>query len=882
MKLANYLENIIGTSHYPVSFPGDKPIILNRWMVTGIPEKEAILSDTDPGLNTNSRIILRNEVGLPRQELETNWRYAISDDSVRFYNTFCPEKMFEIDQSKFIFSLSNVYSDKPRDVLLYYQSLTQEVKVWSNGEIIISSSFGYNTQPVFVVIQLKKGNNSVLVRRWIEPKREAPHPFRLVIRPVQQLHDDKYIPYLEPNFFRDLKNSYRIIPEKICFAPTEAIRFLILPKTIRYQNEPIKVQITDANGEVIKIFENSTSKTIRLDLDQTVNGVLRIQTESLTVPKKTATILIYRGDYKTDRVGLLQKAKDGLDPKNPHHFRLLNIFQKCLEIYDVNEMIGDTFNEDMAELWLTKYLEFQHWVNSLPGSANQKLPEVCHNSIIDFVNMGMDDNFLSYRITLPQNYNPNRKYPLVITAQYGYIISRYPRPFEYEKRREFKNMILMDVCGRGELNQDYLYETNLIRAISQVVSEYNIDRERISINGACVAAFAGFGLALRFPDLFAGLASVTGTVRMDLKNPDYEYLKNMTAIHIYNLDLFNDDAFHFVRNTGILRDIPSVKNLIFSDFDHMEFNDLFNNVHVAETLRRWKRPKMPKKLQFTVYEPMYNKSYWLMVNCKESLEHKAVIKAEVRSRQAIVIETENIHCFSLLLSPGELGLNRRIELKVNSQKQNIELNNRVRLVVTLAPELQVDMTLLTKTQFDTEYQRIDIDQDRLGLKELYLSRCLVIKADSYQAPSKKAFARKIFYLLQSPLKERIRNYNYPSLFESETSPANLKESNFILLVDARDISPFQQEILDNTGLESLKSSVFKVDGKEYPGEFFGFIKVQNPYNPEKWAMIVVYNYNDGEEEMIKFLNTFDNNGLFYSDAVIYHQGRFHSFRKRMA
>jgi hypothetical protein len=880
MTIADYLEKIITTTHYPVSFPGDKPIVLNRWMVTGVPVDPGKAKEVSPFLNTSGRIILRNELVLPQGELESNWRYMISEESVSFYNTNFPEKMFEANPAKYVYALSNVYSDKPRDVLFFYQSLTQYGRVWVNGEIIISSSFSYNIQPSFVSVKLKKGNNSILVERFLDAKH-VNHPFRVVVKPLQYFYKNKLMPYLDRNFFADFKNSFRIIPEKVIFNAMEEIRFQVLPKYMTYHKEAVCIRITNSKNEVLQTLNTTTSQMVILDMGEANEGLLQIEANGLKAAKKTATLYIYRGDYKANQDDLLKKAEADLDLGQSENRLLLEMFKKILEIPDVYRDIGDTLNEDITELWLTKYLEFERFLDS-SSLAGRSLLDICNSSATCFAGMGMDDNFLSYRITLPQGYHPNRKYPLVISAQYGYAISRYPRPFDYTRKRQFRNMIMMDICGRGELNQDYLYEANLIRVISQVVKDFNIDRKRISIIGACVAAFEAYGLALRFPDLFAGLASITGTIRMDLRNPDYEYLKNMAHTFVYNLDLFEDDAFHFVRNSGILRDIQSVKDATFSDFDHMEFSDLFNNVKVAETLSRRRRPTMPRKLQFTVYEPVYNKSYWLKVNCMESLEHKATIRAEVRSKQSIVVETDNIRCFSMLLSRGELGLGRQVELTVNGQKRAINLDGRVMLMVTLSGDLQVDATSLSKPEFESEYGRISIDWDRLGLKELYLNRCLIIKADSYQEQSKKAFARKIFYLLQNPLKERIRNYNYQALFENEVNPADLKECNFIQLVDARNISPFQQKVLDGTGLNGLEPSRIVYDNQEYPGDYFAFIKYRNPWNPGKSAMIIIYNHSEAEEELIKFLNTFDNNKLFYSDALIYHHGRYHSFRNCMS
>ena len=43
-------------------------------------------------------------------------------------------------------------------------------------------------------------------------------------------------------------------------------------------------------------------------------------------------------------------------------------------------------------------------------------------------------------------------------------------------------------------------------------------------------------------------------------------------------------------------------------------------------------------------------------------------------------------------------------------------------------------------------------------------------------------------------------------------------------------------------------------------------------------LAIIYNTENLREEMMRFLNSFDTNPLFYSDAVIYHDGRYHSFR----
>ncbi|MFZ5989299.1 MAG: hypothetical protein ACOYWZ_19565 [Bacillota bacterium] len=883
--LYQYLERIVSTCPYPITFSGDKHSNLNRWLIKGEAAHGSQSDNTEPFLNIDGKILLDHELAFLKQEyLESNWRYYISDNQDTHYQTNTPEKKFVEDNDKYIYSLCNVYCKKHQEVFLFIATCIPS-RVWINGRIVHTSSFFYNytREANYTSFIFKPGNNIVLLERQISLNRAFLVPanlstFHLSFAPCKDTKSELLI--FDKELCESRGKSYTIIPDRGIYPIEQEIGLVVLPVQFKGElEEKIRVSVFNSKGEIVMALNTSTSKKTYLDTGQTTKGALLIKAESIENPVKSAYVYVFKGilidevDQLLERAGKRQDCPDSI----------ADSIKKLAQVPDETTAFitgtREVIPQYLLNFILEKVAQFESYLDSGESSDKKEFYDVFKNSAVVFKDSEIDDGFDAYSIYFPKGYDPKKKYPLVVNIQFGYGMSKYPLMYAiYMQQGWFGDFIVAGICGRGGLNRDYISEAGIVKTIGYIVERHNIDRDRIFGLGGCTGALRTLSLAVRKPDLFAAAASILGTPRMDLKNPEYEYLKNIDNMTVYSVCSIEDNIFNCSRVLDALNYMKKVRRWEYYNFNHMNFCDYVENSKLLDMLIKEKREKFPKKIQYTTHEPIYNKSHWISIDHIDDLNHEASIKAEIKGRNQINVETKNIKNFCILLATELMEIDRHIMLRINDKEQTINTGKYAKVLVTW-----VDGSFLTcvneisEDEFLREYDSIDINEDLMGIKQVYFKKCRIIKPDYYKN-NKKSFSKRLFYVLQYPLKERNRNYRYDISLESELNFENLGESNFVYVIDPRQPGDMQQRILNSAGLKIHRYGI-GYGQMEYKGDYFAVIKCENPLDKEKLSVLIVYNSDEVEDELIKFLNSFDTNSLFYSDAVIYNNGSYHSHRK---
>ncbi|MGH2806153.1 MAG: prolyl oligopeptidase family serine peptidase, partial [Actinomycetota bacterium] len=119
-----------------------------------------------------------------------------------------------------------------------------------------------------------------------------------------------------------------------------------------------------------------------------------------------------------------------------------------------------------------------------------------------------------YSLYVPKTYRPGRAAPfqlvlhsLSCTYNQFAVIS----PNTYRDLAEEQGAIAMTTMGRGP-DGWYLHEAELdvFEAWADVARRYDLDRDRVYINGYSMGGYGTFKLAAQYPDLFAGAFPVVG------------------------------------------------------------------------------------------------------------------------------------------------------------------------------------------------------------------------------------------------------------------------------------------------------------------------------------------------------------------------------------
>lgn len=97
------------------------------------------------------------------------------------------------------------------------------------------------------------------------------------------------------------------------------------------------------------------------------------------------------------------------------------------------------------------------------------------------------------------------------------------------------------------------------------------------------------------------------------------------------------------------------------------------------------------------------------------------------------------------------------------------------------PGFLFEIIPLGREEFLKQYDSITVNENLLGLKQVYLKKCLILRPDSNTSNGDE-FQNRLFDILQSPLKERLRNYRYEAADESVVDELKLAGSNFVVYI----------------------------------------------------------------------------------------------------
>jgi pimeloyl-ACP methyl ester carboxylesterase len=892
-NLLEYLEKTVVTCHYPITLSGDKPGALNRWLAKSIGVDGLLPEEMEPRVGTGGRILPERDLGvLSQEELETNWRYYFADEPFflgeqrTFYEYVHFYKLFTRGADQYLYGLCNLFCSQANEVHFFIYAVSP-IKLWINGELVFISRFDYFIRPYRLIVRLREGDNIILVEQPAiknhHGRAVSPAEFSIRIHPCDFPVSNNFIDQWVVN---DLKSRLVIFPDRAFYPVEAAIKMLILPGYFTEKStEPVKVTVSNTIQSLHKELMVEPGQEFTVEIDPQFTGLLWVQAEMpacapewVGVSKKT-DIYLFRGGFKAARDGLVQRAREAGVFDEP----VIQNFIRTTEIIDMDTGFFKASHElILSEYYyqiLAKYGEFETRVNSFAGDPSDGLFDVYKDNAFIFMDSPVDEGYFTYQISLPDNYTAAKKYPLVIFLFYGHGLSQYPDLVleRYPERQHFSEAIIVSAPARGGLNRDYINQSNYYKMIARIQEEFSIDRERIYLIGSCTGGIAAAGLALKAPQIFAAVVIAWGTPRLDLNDPDYDYLKNMGQTMTYHLLNIDDYSFNFARLLNTQRYFPKSKCWKFRDISHIEIDLMFDFRRLIHELIQVRADQYPKVIEFTVDEPVYNRSSWLVVNRIDDLHRKGRITARIVSPGRIEIKTENIGRFSIYVNRDAMGLEPEVILDINGVEGRIQVDALGWIDTGLnGTGLLLKFHSLTPEDFRQVYDRVGIAEDLLGIKQIYAGKCLLLKPE-ISPGADQTLVKRLLKLLQLPMKERTRNYRYDSCMENKMIPSDFQHTNFIFVVDARNISPMQQEILDAVGLSPGRDGV-DYGNQQYSGAYFALIKCSNPDISGYFTLAVIYNEDSMVEELIHFWNAFDYENFFFSDAVLYHQGLYHSFR----
>jgi predicted esterase len=150
----------------------------------------------------------------------------------------------------------------------------------------------------------------------------------------------------------------------------------------------------------------------------------------------------------------------------------------------------------------------------------------------------LDSTLQPYIVKLPQNYDKQKEYPLIVYlhGSGGDEKSIYRVPYFFPD-----DFLGLSVNGRGPAT-DYCYnnaQVDISESIEEVVKNYSIDKENIILSGTSMGGFGVYRTYYETPGKFKAIASFSGLPKGKIAGPEQpnfleaNYLKNFKGLHIF-------------------------------------------------------------------------------------------------------------------------------------------------------------------------------------------------------------------------------------------------------------------------------------------------------------------------------------------------------------
>lgn len=518
-------------------------------------------------------------------------------------------------------------------------------KLWINGKLVYESRTDNQAEENnHIEVEMTKGDNSILIKS-VHGGWTWGFTFRII----------------EPDKF-SLIHDFKLSPEIL----KPGIKDRLIVKTDRSLNPEIQkfdvqVKVVAPGGKVVSEKTVKRGEQITFDSKKWQDGVYDICFKSNNNRGEVETA--YKYWYKGNAV---QKAKELLAsvPKNPkspddyHHVML-------------SQMLTDRFGFDQDKVDSTKISDLYSPLmeyEELKINKNGKKGSVHANGFVRLTYIDEIDNTPQFcRAYLPLNYNPNKKYPLVVML-HGYYGENpiYVKWWSIDQRHynivDKYPIIYIEPHGRGNTSYNGIGDRDILRCIELAKQTFNIDEDRIYLKGESMGGGGTWNVGTRHPELFAAIAPVYGAwdyhVSMDenqlaklTERERFNYEKSSSFVHADALLTTPVFVIH-----GDIDKSVDVKNSRYAvsllqrwgyDIRYHEYPGFgHEGIPYSDQLIQWflehKRNSHPDKVRVRSADLKSASAHWLKVTQRNDPYSFIEAEAEVLLNNTIRLSTENV------------------------------------------------------------------------------------------------------------------------------------------------------------------------------------------------------------------------------------------------
>ncbi|MCF0073184.1 phospholipase [Dyadobacter sp. CY261] len=275
-----------------------------------------------------------------------------------------------------------------------------------------------------------------------------------------------------------------------------------------------------------------------------------------------------------------------------------------------------------------------------------------------------DDTEQPYGLYLPDNFDENKKYPLVIMLHGAGSNHRLDlrRVFgksnaegeddveasKYFPKWENVDYIVASPYARGTAGYQGIPEKDVYDVLADVKKRFKIDEDRTYLTGLSMGGGGTLWIGLTRPDIWAAIAPVCPAPPAGT----FDLAPNASNFPVH---FFHGDADPVVPVAGTQKWVSHLQDLgadvtykEFVDVKHDSWVSAYDNEYIFEWFKDFKRNPYPNRVRFVSKQYKYDKAFWVVFN-KFANGKLAEIDAKFTKENTLEISTQNLEKFTLNL-----------------------------------------------------------------------------------------------------------------------------------------------------------------------------------------------------------------------------------------
>jgi pimeloyl-ACP methyl ester carboxylesterase len=266
-----------------------------------------------------------------------------------------------------------------------------------------------------------------------------------------------------------------------------------------------------------------------------------------------------------------------------------------------------------------------------------------------------------FLIQVPENYNPLKKWPLIIDLHGGGSDHLY-----YPWRRLFGDdplAIHLSVLGRGRGGYRALAEVDVLEAMTYVCDHWSIDPERIHLSGHSMGGSGTFWVGSRHPDRFASVRPMAG---FGTAAP----VENLAHVHMYTIHGMDDSVVPVSESRALTRRLKDVGGTAVleepTEAGHPLWRTVYRDIRaVCERTLRHLRVKKPRSVTYTAMDEIARKAYWAEVAEWGPEGKPAYLRADWNNDSRFSLSLRNVNVLKIDLNTSPVDSTESVIVEVD-------------------------------------------------------------------------------------------------------------------------------------------------------------------------------------------------------------------------